>query len=269
MNYNAIPCIIKGTYIRKENEHGILIARGKDINYAIKVNSIGMNIINLCNSKNTIYDIVKKLQIIYNDNDYNKILEDVIKFIRFMKKEEIINCNMEDYMFKGKTIFENDNYSIYRCGEDDIKTIIESIKGNNIILGSEMHINSMLNKIYIRNQLFNFSEEYYILNQKTLKSNVILGLKEMSNSYIKIYTISLLSEFDNFNYSYVKEFISKSIENIKNDICKECLKIKVNFPSVKNKKILELLEDLGFVCVGKFKNEFGNNIDCLNYELML
>ena len=36
-----------------------------------------------------------------------------------------------------------------------------------------------------------------------------------------------------------------------------------------NRKVLELLQDLGFVCVGKFKNEFGNNIDCLNYELML
>ena len=289
MNLNNKPKVKEGNFYRDESNDKLLIIPEKlDQNYSIIVNNTGKEILNLCNGKNTIANIIEILKIKFDETNSEKITNDVISFLYNMLNQQVIHEFKEEPMYTGIDINLNDNYKIHRCGEGDIDNIISTInsirqekyesdsseKLEEVILTNARNKKLAIHKIQrlkLRNNLFKFAEEFYILIDKKNSKNVsLLAYSDISNKNIQMYEVSIFEYLDEIPSDIITMFISKSIDNLKNEICTECSKIKFYSNSnIKNDFMMNLFKKNNFTKVGYLKNEYGKGIDKLIFEKYL
>lgn len=255
MNYNSIPLIAKGTFIREEESGAILIPITGNVNATIRVNETGLAILKLCNSENTIIDIIEKLKIQFDDDDIKSITDDVIKFINLMKKKKIIICNLQDSISIGNNVHNDGKNLVHRCGEQDLKTIRKYIEANEttLYIGNKLKFN----KKYIMDNINNF----YLLNNNS-NTLAVLVMSSIQDKNFNIYEIVLLEAINDF------ELISYFINICINDLNREnkLNKVRLSIKSNIDYKFIEVLKKLGFQKSVILKNEFGANIDKIILE---
>lgn len=283
MDNNIIPSIKDGTFTREEREgHLLLIANGSTQNDTIIVNETGKKILSLCNSKNNINDIVKKLSIEFEDNHLEKILDDVKSFLREMKLKNIIEFNMENVMFNGIDICNFEGYILHRCGEGELNRIVSLVNRSGKITNSpekfvittktkKLDVMNNIRRLNIRNSLFKYLEEYYILSKKSndkLEDVAIISFINSKNLCISIYEVGIFDYYEQLPENIIDIFVKKSLNNIKEDICPECKKIKFSTTNIFEKKsnILKTFKKNDFNIVGTLKDEYGEGVDKILLE---
>lgn len=276
MNFNSIPIIYDKTFIRKEKEGSIVIPNDKSFNDIIVINDTGLDILNLCNSTNTVNDIINILEIKYKD-DRKKISNDVVNFIATMRKNNIIFCDLEDIMYLGKDIFLDKNYNIHRCGEGNINDIINLQKNkeklffvNNKIARYNV-IQDVILKMYIRDKIFKFKQEYYILENNNKEAVALIIFSNKKNKFIEYYELLLLNIYEDIDIGLIEKFVELSIKNLKDDVCKTLRKVSAYIESNNDytKRNEEFLLKLNFEKNGLMKDAFGINVDKLIYERII
>lgn len=274
MNLKAKPTIVPNTFIREEKDKMIIIPIDKNFTNITTVNETGIRIINLCNGKNCIEDIVENLKIIFDDTDTYKIYNDVIEFIEKMKRLKVINCVLENEMYRGKNINLLNNYIVHRCGEGDIEKIVSLSNKNNKIKYKEGYIynyDEKIKKIAIRNNLFNYNEEFYILKDIDDNDLAMFSFNKVEDNYILMYTIGFFEIYSNIDIDVVCNFLNECVNDIKNNIEKDCIKIKayINSKIKFIEDINNILNKCGFNKVAVLESEFGQGIDKIVYDKML
>jgi len=267
--YKVVPCIKNGVFIREEDEENLLvIPAGYDYNSSMILNKIGKRIIELCDKKNTVADIVNILSVEFDDKDIDKILDDVRKFILVMKRLSVIICNMEVEMYRGINLCKFNNYKIRRLGEGSIKEIEKFIN-----LEESYFINNLLPEheyetINLRAKLFGFLEEFYVFSENEETVAMISFEKKVNkyNKYFKVGQIKILKALDN---ELLKKFLDNCISDLKKSIDSKCNKIRVSLKSdeLNLEALLKVLKEFDFKEVAILKNEFGVNIDNLILDL--
>lgn len=261
MNYNAIPVIRKGTFIRKEEFGGILIPFSGNINSTITVNGVGYSILKLCDGKRSILDIVESLKIEFQDNDTKKILKDVVNFIITMKKRQILYCNLDDKISKGICIYKDENYGIYKCGLDDIKVI------NNFLYKDNRSLLIGDNFIFDRSSISENINNFYILKNKNGDLISILNLNNIS----KINNIFNIKYLDTtiLDFDLICKFINLCIMFSLKALNNKFAKIRIGIKSTVNPNFLNKIKNIGFNEVAILKHEFGLNNDSLIFEKLI
>lgn len=277
MNLNVIPVLKKKTFLRNElNNSALIIPPNKTFNDLKIINETTMKILELCNGKNTINDIINKLMKEFNEDNHKKVLEDVISLLLALRRNGIIHCNMEDVMYLGKNLKFSENYTIHRCGEGDLNHLLSilSSKENTYIINNTIDYNpncdtQHLLPIKIRDNLFNYLQEYYILKDKTNKEVCLLTFTNELNRHISIYKIELLNIYSNIDSKEIQKFFNVCIDDIKNNICKkDIIKIQAHIEGVLNETNIheEFLVNLDFKKSGTLLNEYGINKHKFIYE---
>ena len=176
-------------------------------------------------------------------------------------------------MYDGLNIYMSNNYIIHRCGEDDINLIFEilNLKNKKSYLRNSLLDNEYIKKLYIREKLFSYTGEFYILKNKFDEYLAIIGLNNVSNRFIYKYNISLLDIFNDIDENILINFINLCMKNIKNEVETRCLKFDLTVRSYKDNidELINIFNKLLFENVGSFKNEFGKNIDLIVFEKKL
>lgn len=279
MNLNNIPIKNKSNFYREESNNRLLIIPGgADSNSSLIIDETGKCILDLCNSKNTVNDIINLLKIKFDENDTDIVKNDVEDFLNLMMKSRVIDKFKECIMYTGVDIYLNDNLKIHRCGEGDIERIFNIVNSSenkiqnfeNLIAAEPNNRSTVIarfNKLKIRNDLFKFSHEYYILVDTSLNKDLaMLSLSDCSNKKINIYEIVMLNLIDTISQDLLNSFINKSISNLLHEICPKCSKIKFNVTNNVDNNIIETLSFNLFNQVGVLKNEYGQGIDKILFE---
>lgn len=176
-------------------------------------------------------------------------------------------------MYKGLDIYTFSDYVIHRCGEGNINDLVSilELEAKKIYLTNDV-INRSTNikKLYIRDKLFNYVQEFYILKDNEGNIISILGLSDLSNKYINKYVIDLFNIYKNISDDILVNFIEKSINDLKS-IYKECIKISIYIEenNMYSKELSNLMQQSGFEHYGTLKNEYGLNKNQLIYEKIL
>lgn len=261
MNYNSIPLIVKGTFIRKEREGAILIPVSGDINDSLIINETGFSILSLCNSKNSINNIVEQLKVKYNDENSIEILQDVVEFINLMKKRNIIFCDLKDEISIGKDIYSNENLSVYRCGEQKIGTIKKIL--NNKEIKNYIYDELKINTLYIKNNI----NKFYIIIDKKNNNLGLLFFKNSSNKFSVIYDIMICkSNVDIININNVINICINDLINLSNG---NLNKIRISINSDENFHFIEEILKNGFKKSVILSHEYGLNLHKIIFERIL
>lgn len=173
-------------------------------------------------------------------------------------------------MYNGLDIYKSSNYIIHRCGEGDINKLVEifNLKNRKSYLNHILNKNTHVRKLYLRDKLFNYAEEFYILEDISHNVLALIGLCDVSNIYIYKYNIDIIEQFADFDINILINFIDKCMENIKNEICKDCYKFNAHIESnnAKLNEFIIIMNELSFKNVGYLKNEHGLDINEIIFE---
>ncbi|OVE66734.1 hypothetical protein CCS79_17295 [Clostridium diolis] len=264
-----VPYIKNGVFIREEDEENLLvIPAGYDYNSSMIVNEIGKRIIELCNRKNTITDIVDTLSVEFDDKDTDKILNDVRKFILVMKKLGVIQCNMEVEMYRGIDLCKFDNYLVRRLGEGNIKELEKCISNKESYFVNSLPSEHEYETINLRAKLFGFLEEFYVLNENE-ETIAMVSFEKKINKYKKYFQVGQIKILKNLDDDLFRQFLNNCISDLKKSIDAKCDKVRISLKSdeVNLDVLLKGLKEANFQEVARFKDEFGTNIDNLILDL--
>lgn len=171
MRNEIIPCKCE-VFIRDEGKNKLIISRlGYD--EGLILNPTGNEIYNLIDGKRCIGDIIQLLCNKYESIDCKVIEKDVKNILKSLFKQEIITFEGVSKMETGKVLYEKDNYRIRALNEFAFQEIVDFLKEqeNSLLVINEMGIETY-NEITIRTKLFNYSEEFFVLE----KENRIVAL---------------------------------------------------------------------------------------------
>lgn len=266
-------------YIREElNGYYSILTENGDNNYTM-LNSTSKHILDLCDGKNTVSDILEKLLNFYPNIDDEIIKNDMIETLFNLTKIKAIdwkgeNKIMANPMLNNIEIQITENTTLSLASEAEIGNIQEYLinffenckkKGNanklNYYWGNDSR--EFLDLTVIRQCIFTYYKDFFIIKQNG-RINGIVIMKPSLETYLHNVQFNLISvDKDVFDY-VVKEIIDfyqrypvKPINLIQFDCIKES--------TGKSNYIEEKLLNLNFEHSGTIKNLYDKNLDVLNY----
>lgn len=279
MNLDDIPKLRNNFYREESNGKTLIIPEGLDQNFSVLLNKDSFYILQLCDSKRSIREIMNILNLKSNEFDELNL------FFKNLIKKQIIEKFVEDTMYNGINFNIKEDYEVHRCGEGDLELILSIMndfnlkdKENNsyyneqkiVITNTNEKIltKNKLRRLHLRNNLFKFAEEFYILKRNNENLGIISFTNE-SNKYAKIYELNYINFSNKVDMKILNNFLLESVNNLKNEICYNCEKIKFATSSNVKKEVLDLIKSTEFIKVGILRNEFGKGNDKILFEKYL
>lgn len=237
----------------KEGFSSFLTTNGS-MDYSI-INETALQILDLCDGKKSIEDILLILVDSYNEIDKDELLKDLfevlkhltfIKAIKWVENGKTVNSPFEKNFY----CIDIDSIKFEVAHETDIRAIKKFIESSKEIDSSGdlikyvwgENVESCCNEIVIRQSLFNFSRDYFIIRENNEIVGILICKGEMSKSlnYVTLeyfclpkwtlynsikYIVEYYLNFDSKDISYVSfEFSNEMMSNSKEikDIMETC-----------------------------------------------
>jgi len=277
---DSIPVFSKDNlmYFRDEKEgYMTLISKEHPETMELIINPTSKEILEFCDGNRTISDIYKAFEEGYPDVSKKRLQLDINKTLSTYSRLGIIK-------WKGKNPFINEmreeiggDFSISVGYEEHLPVIMDFLNSfgiheqeYNIPDDFYFYLNPILlpnqeyKDVVIRQKLFSFSEEFFILREKNkLLGLITMGVPIIQQGKTKAGVINLIvikkedEIFKNLLEYILRIFPMFSIV--------EPTKIKF-FSEKKDKDIISHLKENGFVLEGTLKNEIGFNRDITLYS---
>lgn len=266
-------------YFRNEKNGFLSIISANDPYAMVQLlNSTAVEIVELCNGKYSINEIISLIQQKYYDTNPVLIKQCVEILLVRLDRSNLINWVKNDPFFQenlrsGYQLVKN--ITLKRNSENDFRSIfgfihLGLINDNNIpitlIYMSPYSSEDQYNQLILRNKLFNFKEDFYtiylrkqplflmgVFNNQPLKSTGTISIA------IKHKDVSLLDMMD-IIFPYLNKKMSEKITKL------NCyIKYNLDMPVEIQNLWIKGLENNGFKKEAKLKNEYGKKIDEIIY----
>lgn len=276
---NDIPHKHHLPYIREElNGYYSILTENGDNNYTM-LNSTSKHMLDLCDGKNTVSDILEKLLNFYPNVDEKTIKNDMIETLFSLTKLKAIDWKGENKIMINPMlnnieiqITENTTLSLANEGEiRDIQEYLVNFFENYNKKCNENKLNyywgddsrEFLDLTIIRQCIFTYYKDFFIIKQNG-RINGIVIMKPSIETYLHNVQFNLISidqdVFDNVVKAIIEfyqRYPAKHINLIQFDYIKE---------SIENSDCIEeKLLNLNFEHSGTIKELYGRNLDVLNY----
>lgn len=157
------------------------------------LNSTCFRILELCDGVRNSQEIVERMLSIYTDVEESIIVEDFVNIIKMLSRFQIISWK-ERNPFMEEFKIEIDEFTFKLLDDTDIRSIIDFIRNNEDKL---QWINLMndyrhYDELYIREMLFNYSEDFFALQDKEHSIVGIISLKHSINIKSSVSHIGIL-----------------------------------------------------------------------------
>lgn len=261
-------------YFREEKEdYFTIISKVHPETRELIINSTAMKILEFANGNRTISEIINELHNKFNDVSKDVIKRDVLKTLSSFTRLGIVEwINENPFLYKYEEPI-NEDYSLYIAQEDNIREIESFLKENLedqkkvekfIYYKNPIYIDGEYTELYLRQKLFSYSEEFFILkNKNKIEGLLTISLPiyfNMSHCIIKliISPMNYLKDLLNYSYNYYPYLSVK-------DVTKLTI-YEINITPLDN-FLKEILINFGFNKEGELKYELGFEKDLIVYSL--
>lgn len=256
------------SFKRVEN-NGYISVRSKNVPklHELFLNSTSQQIINQCNGKNTVEQIIRNLSDVYPNIQRQVLGNDILKNLTILSRYQLITwLGRNPFM---KKLCENiSGLEFTLLDEGDIRDILEfiNIKEDasklqylNLMSGVEIYTD----ELYLREVLFSFSEDFFAIKDKD-EIKGIISLKYHPNLKSTVCNVGIIC----CEEGYVKNLLEGVTQYSYHTCTREVYKIKIALIAESesgNNTLAPYLEEFGFTNEGRLKKEIDGN-DILNYS---
>lgn len=272
LNVTPIFCESNLIFWREENAgyYTVIPKNFPFINYLI-INPTGKKILDLCNGENTLQKICNELINLYPEVPKEEITKDIAEILFDFSRCDLIQWKggNNPFMYINEKKLDN-GVIISTALDNELKEIcqyFESIlanykqqKGRLTYINPIIRPNDYLSELILRQKLFNYSEEFFLLRE----NNKINGIITLLIPVEKHFTVATIGVMD-VNREYLPSMIDYIAEVIPRIAVKEITKIELQL--LKDANITQLIENLikntGFINEGTLKHELGEKDLCI------
>ncbi|MEG6570782.1 PqqD family protein [Thermoanaerobacterium thermosaccharolyticum] len=259
-------------YYRKERKgFATCIPRGFAFSNYLLINPTASLVLKNCDGQKTVKMIYKDLCNIFTDVRKKQIEEDLINVLYDFTKYNLLKWTggSEPFMYDNIQMI-TDNISINTAKEGDIRKIYNFIKD---IFSEAKTTNDMLvytnpnkfmgeyvNEVLLRHKLFNFLEEFFVIEKDGRVYNIISIIipKISSNTAAEIGIMLLDIKFAD----QIMEYVVSNIRQITTHYITK-VKLKLLEDSEDSKLIGDIFSRMGFIKEGILKNEIGRKSEII------
>lgn len=244
------------TYHRKEKDHYLLVYSANAYGaHEIYLNYTMQKILSLCDGETSVERIANCIWALFkNEPNFSDIARDVVSALRELSLYKLIEWEGKNPFMK-QLEFEVEGKSIYLAEEQDLRELVSFIRKSYSnddyikVLNPIMDKDYYVEEPFIREKLFKFSEDFYLL-----KSNEdIIGVISLTLPK-SIKTSSVINLLIAKNKEDIPLLIKTVINNAKNYSSQRISKIKYQTVT-NNQKIIDQLKSIGFFEEGILRKE--------------
>lgn len=253
----------------RHEKKGCISVRSKNVPrlQELFLNQTSQKVLNLCNGGNSIKSIVGEISREYPDIPVDTIENDIINNVSVLSRYQLISWKERNPFMKILCENINETSTFELLDEGNIRELLKFIKEHSKELQFMNFMSRMevyLDEVYIRDLLFNFSEDFFVIREKN-EIAALISLKYHSNMNSTVCSIGIIMGIE----KYIPQLL-KGITTYSKETCNRRMsKIKIQILEKDRDKNSELITELmrqGFQQEGSTLKEYeGDNICNFSY----
>lgn len=275
MQNAAIPVYQKDKicFTREENKGHQTLVMEQDPSNTHLVNTTGLLILNLCDGKNSIANILEALEKNFPDTSSEILQCDLKQFLTTMSTQGVVKW-VDDFnpFWPQESYFEiniDENTCVKRATEKEFSEIVDFVqrvvcdvqedtnREDFVAIANPIIYSGIYCDLMIRSRMFNYSERFYFLECDGEKTGMLCIIDDYPNSTRGIVSLLVLKSKSNA-CDNIKHLFRGAIANF-NNYCHK-LKCSLKTDQVALNTTATCLQEIGFVREGVYKDEYGDGI---------